>query len=446
MSTRELERDGIDVAEDPSSVLAALRERHEVANRAESEKLQLAAAWAAMHSVESITPVAWDVGTHGWGEHDIPVAGTGAPAVAEFCVAEFAAVMGLSTDSGRLYLGEAVEVHYRLPRLLDRVVAGELPAWKARRIAKETMRLPRAGAGFVDRHVAPVAHKIGLAALDRLIGEAMVRFDPETAEAERRKAAETRHLDVHAHQVGHDGTVAVDGVLDLADALDFDAALTRGAAQLAALGSTESLDVRRSQAAGELARRQLTLDLASPDPTATGRAKPRQVIIHAHLSDAAVGSGHPGPTLVRVEQTGGFVSLDQLQAWCSTSGTQVTIKPVIDLNQTWAVEAYEIPDRMAEQVDLRDGHCVFPWCTRPARRCDTDHCLPHAVGGETCPGNLAALCRRHHRHKTHTAWSYTVIDDGTYLWTSPHGYQFLVDHTGTRDVSRDRHNDRPAEP
>ena len=43
--------------------------------------------------------------------------------------------------------------------------------------------------------------------------------------------------------------MAIDGVLDLADALDFDAVLTRGAAQLGALGSTESLDVRRAQAA-----------------------------------------------------------------------------------------------------------------------------------------------------------------------------------------------------
>ena len=84
MSTRELERCGIGDAEDAASVLIALRERRAVANRAESEKLQLAATWAAMHSTESITPVAWDAATHGWGERDIPVAGAGAPAVAEF--------------------------------------------------------------------------------------------------------------------------------------------------------------------------------------------------------------------------------------------------------------------------------------------------------------------------------------------------------------------------
>ncbi|MEZ5092778.1 hypothetical protein [Nocardioides sp.] len=39
--------------------------------------------------------------------------------------------------------------------------------------------------------------------------------------------------------------------------------------------------------------------------------------------------------------------------------------------------------------------------------------------------------------KTHTPWRYAVIEPGTYLWSTPHGYRLLVDHTGTRDVSPD---------
>ena len=31
-----------------------------------------------------------------------------------------------------------------------------------------------------------------------------------------------------------------------------------------------------------------------------------------------------------------------------------------------------------------------------------------------------------------------MIEPGTYLWTSPHGYQYLRDHTGTTDVTRGR--------
>ena len=114
------------------------------------------------------------------------------------------------------------------------------------------------------------------------------------------------------------------------------------------------------------------------------------------------------------------------------------------------VEAYEVPDRIAEQVALRDHTCVFPWCTRPARRlrpdqhgCDCDHTVPHAQGGATCTCQLAPLCRRHHRLKTHGGWTYTILEPGTYLWSSPHRYQYLRDHTGTLDVTRNRRSPAP---
>ena len=111
---------------------------------------------------------------------------------------------------------------------------------------------------------------------------------------------------------------------------------------------------------------------------------------------------------------------------------------MVDLTEHIHVSQYEVPDRLAAQVEERDLTCVFPWCTRPAPGCDKDHVVPFAAGGPTASDNIAALCRRHHRLKTHSPWGYTVIEPGTYLWTSPHGLQFLRDHTGTQDVSRDR--------
>ena len=64
--------------------------------------------------------------------------------------------------------------------------------------------------------------------------------------------------------------------------------------------------------------------------------------------------------------------------------------------------------------------------------------MPFDDDGPTASDNIAALCRRHHRLKTHSPWTYTMIEPGTYLWTSPHGYQYLRDHTGTTDVTRAR--------
>ena len=67
----------------------------------------------------------------------------------------------MPTEAGKAYLGEAVELRYRLAGLWARVVAGDLVAWKARKIAKATIILSVEAAAYVDRHVAPVAHKVG---------------------------------------------------------------------------------------------------------------------------------------------------------------------------------------------------------------------------------------------------------------------------------------------
>ena len=165
----------------------------------------------------------------------------------------------------------------------------------------------------------------------------------------------------------------------------------------------------------------------------------RQTVVHVHLS--------PDGPFARVEARGRrLVTADQVREWLHTPLTQVVIKPVIDLTQHLHVDQYEVPDRLADQAAERDLTCVFPWCSRPAKDCDDDHVIPYSAGGPTASDNLAPLCRRHHRLKTHhSGWSYTVLEPGAYLWSSPHGYQFLRDHRGTTDVSHDRPPDGPPD-
>ncbi len=431
--------------EAPSAVLAAVRSARRVEDAEAARQLRLAVDWAAMHSVDSLADAAtvWD---RDYGDTGVPVAGPGAPLVAEFCVAELAAAIGASTDAGRGYLGEAVELRYRLPRVWARVLAGDLVAWKARRIARATIHLSREAAAFVDAHVAAVAHKIGPYALDRLVEEAIARFMPEEAEKRRRAAADGRRFDIDTTNTSLGGTASVWGELDVADALDLDAAVTAGAEHLKALGSTDSVDVRRATAVGDLARHQQTLDLnthtTDTDADLRPQRKARQVVLYVHLSDTALVHGGLG----RLENTRSLVTAEQVRAWCGTPDTSVTVKPVIDLNEHVRVDAYEVPDRMHEAAVLVDHTCVFPWCTRPARGCrpdehdaDCDHITPHAPdnsAGPTSSCNIAPLCRRHHRLKTHGGWRYAQVERGTYLWTSPHGLSYLRDHEGTLDVTR----------
>jgi hypothetical protein len=76
------------------------RSRRADADRAEADVLLVAVTWAEQHPPESSDAAAtWIAG--GGAETGIPLAGEGAPLVAEFCVAEVALAIGRSTDSGR---------------------------------------------------------------------------------------------------------------------------------------------------------------------------------------------------------------------------------------------------------------------------------------------------------------------------------------------------------
>ncbi|WP_248581230.1 HNH endonuclease signature motif containing protein [Nocardioides sp. InS609-2] len=414
-----------------STVLAFARSSRATADRGEAELLVAACAWADLHPASSVLDAAAFM--LGGSEHEEPIAGPGAPLVAEFCIAEFGAVLGISTVSAKHVIGQAIELRHRLPRLWRRAQAGDLPAWRARRIAEATIHatLSHEAASYVDAQLAPFAHRTSTSAVDRLVDAAIARFDPARAAAEARLAADGRHVTIDEEQVSFAGTMRVTAELDLADALDFGAAVAHGAEALKSLGSEESLDARRASAVGEMSRSQLSLPLA-PSPLVEeglqgpsrneGSAAVRQVVLHVHLTE--------GDRVARLER-GNLATLDQLRQWCTQSRTDVVVKPVIDLNEHLVCDGYQPSPRLREQVILRDQTCVFPWCTRQARSCDLDHIVPWEAGGVTSTANLAALCRRHHRLKTHAAWRYERAGPATYIWTSPHGHTFVRDEAGT---------------
>ena len=74
----------------PDLVLAALHDRHLVANQVEIDKLQLAVQWAIMNPVESIDDAATVDGTQGGSRSPGPVRRWSA----EFCVGDLAMAIG----------------------------------------------------------------------------------------------------------------------------------------------------------------------------------------------------------------------------------------------------------------------------------------------------------------------------------------------------------------
>ena len=415
----------------------------------------------------------------------LELAGAGAPEVSDFAVTELATALGRTRESGRLLVGDVVEAKHRLPKVWARLVAGQVSAWRVRRLAEATRGLSAEAVAFVDAQVAYVVHTTGPAVIHRLVLEAAARFDPEATEVEE---CDTRNnlcfdldLDTPATSVGTASAVSAYGLLDRADAEDLEQAIRQLAHQMYLDGYTDDLAVRRARALGYLARGQEVLptsgdtDAAAPNagaratqdgraarsasderrrdcatdaPTAPRAKAPRRtVVLTVHLSDAALTgapqldpvTGKLGLNLARVENHRQLLTADTVREWCGAPGTQVIVKPVIDLHDTVAVSSYEVPDRIAARVKLTRTTCAFPHCTRPAETADLDHTIEYSDTGppdQTSTANLAPLCRHDHRAKTHpspagTPWRYQGLSPGHWLWTSPLGKQYLVHPDGT---------------
>jgi hypothetical protein len=262
--------------------------------------------------------------------------------------------------------------------------------------------------------------------------------------------------------------------LDTADAIAFDHTVSTMAATMRSLGHPGGRGVRRAHAVGVLADPQQALDLLAVDlsdpsdpdgpdpdhdpavvvaedvafaaadpfrrPTLPGAqgsgsaAEPGEVVVVFHVTDRDLltDAGALDRRGVARSPRLGPVLMGRLHSWLLTAG-KVTITPVLDLHAIPAVDRHDPPARMAAAVRLRDETCVYPGCGRAAEFCDLDHIddyVPPDQGGppgQTCPGNLAPLCRRHHRAKTFGAFSYRRLPDGSYEWTLPSGTVVITD-------------------
>lgn len=438
------------VGGDHAAVLQRAANAHEVLLAAQVAELETAVDWAALHRDATHGDVA------DGGEQLVAIAGDGAPLVAEFCIPELALRLGVATDTARHLMADALELVHRLPACWAALWAGGIAAHKARRVAQATRDLNADAAAFVDREVAPYLHAIGARALDAVVERAVWAHDLDRAVAASQAALDRRgitvDLDARSTSTGTGATCEVWGDLDRADALELERAIADLAHHQLLAGSTDTLDVRRAKALGMLARRETPIPLPDLSPGAEERraaheewdedvqeppsvvSRRRDLTLHVHLSLEAIRSG---TGMARLEGSPQPISLDQVREWTQAPGTttRITVRPVLDLDAHLETPGYTPAADLAEQTVLRDGGCVFPHCTRQARRCDLDHVVPHHEGGPTSSDNLAALCRRHHRLKTHhSGWTYRVLHPGTYLWTTPAGQRLLRDPGGTHPL------------
>ncbi|WP_107704576.1 HNH endonuclease signature motif containing protein [Nocardioides allogilvus] len=443
----------------PTAMIVELRETTATLRSAQTRVFVLAAEWADAHPDEKAT-------TSGACIHGCPT--TGLPGedfgggCANGCVgdpdgfddpfipsvrwdapAAFGGAIGRSTNAASCLIRDALIVRHRLPRLWDRVLVGQVEPTKARMLARSIMGRPRDVADHIDTHVAHLAHKIGEVALEKKIDEAMLRLYPEQREADQLEALDRRFVRLDEASINHTGIADMAIRADWKDLFDFDVTVSRVAVAIAARDAAlglpaESLDVRRSRAIGILADPAAALALLSGDD-APAPGKRAELVLH--ITDTnLVGLDPVARNLTRDRAV-----LDQLvRDWCGRTDTHLVVQPVLDLADHDQTSVHQIKTRTRIRADLIAGTCVFPWCTRAARACDHDHIVPFdhddpTTGGASCDCNIAPLCRHHHQLKTHAGWRYTPLERGTWLWSDPHGQQFLRDPDGTTDVTPTDH-------
>ncbi|MFB9313346.1 HNH endonuclease signature motif containing protein [Nocardioides plantarum] len=439
-----------DTAVTPALLLDEVRRARAAAEAAEARIMELAVEWAHAHPVleggegwqiTTATGVAYSEvdGTALALDPTDPAAEElvewcGIPPVAWDAPAAFAAANKMFTAAGKRLIRDALILHHRLPRTWARVTGGEVPAWRARRVAEAVLAAPADVVAYVDDQIAPVVGTIGTVTLDQVVERAMTLLHAEAREADQACATESHEVRFHG-DAQPDGTAELFARGDYKDLHDLHQTLTHVAAALKAAGDDTDLDVRRARALGILADPAQALALLA------GREAPtlsKQAVLYLHLTDLALLGLDP----VALNDTTRHAMLTaQVRDWLARTDTHVVVKPVLDLAEDLHTESYAIPTRLREQTQLLHPTCVFPFCTRPSRRCDLDHIDawdsdPENPGGATCSHNLAPLCRHHHRLKTHTPWTYRRLDTRLFLWTDPHGIHYLRDHASTSLVDR----------
>jgi hypothetical protein len=89
------------------------------------------------------------------------------------------------------------------------------------------------------------------------------------------------------------------------------------------------------------------------------------------------------------------------------------------------------PPELARYIVVRDQHCRWKSCDRPASWCHLHHVeWWHRDKGQTNDGNLVLLCARHHGRLHRKGWSAKLKRDGTLVVTNPSGETWTTSPPG----------------
>jgi hypothetical protein len=160
-------------------------------------------------------------------------------------------------------------------------------------------------------------------------------------------------------------------------------------------------------------------------------ARVNLTITAARLTELARETGPPGQGAWGFARDTDVGPSDGFGIWTLTlpSGGSLTVEltpvPTFECDHRHESHAYQPNDTLRHLVQVRDGECTFPPCSRPARETDFEHATPYDKGGRTCACNAGARSRACHQVKQSKGWNVTQPKPGWHQWKTPSGRIYL---------------------
>ena len=351
---------------------------------------------------------------------------------------EVGAALRLSPQTAQQRIDTARDLCGRLPGILAALSTGQISYLHAVIIAEATHDLAAPAVAAVEDRVLARAASQTVAEFRRAVTRAVLLADPAQAEQAHQHAVAQRTVRTWSMP---DGMAEIRALLDAPEAAMVMATVNALAAKTDAR-DPRSIDARRADALmsvfagaveqqgpsqGQRIRAQIQVTV--PATTLLGLSEaPGDLAgygpITAGVARELAATG-PWRRLVIHPATGQLLDYGRRSYAPHRASTwpRLLSDPISAESLDYGRRAYRPPAKLAQFVIARDRVCQFPGCNHPASRCDLDHRTPWQHGGTTCPGNLTALCRRHHRAK-HGPWILRHNPDGSITWISPTGKQY----------------------
>ena len=343
-------------------------------------------------------------------------------------VAEIALALRVSEMTAGMLVSTAT-IARALPATIDSLEAGRISYRHVAAIAEQARLLPIAAVAEFENAALPYAEEHTVPATTRQVRVLRERLHPESIGERTITALSERRVWMTPLP---DGMVEIGAILPAIEGEAIMGRLTRIAtAQRATKDEDRTLaqlevDAFTDLLLGEDATTAGTHDRTTSTLRVSERIQPRVTITVPLIS--MVGQSEDPADLV------GYGPLDpdiaRRLAERAPYLTRLITDPISGQPLQLDPTRYRPNRRLRRWIAARDRHCRFPGCHRRVEATDIDHGIPRVDGGGTEPGNLALLCRHHHRLKDTGGWSVAHSGNGILTWTSPAGRTYVTEPDG----------------